>query len=336
MTSTNTFKFIFKSKSSFCLLKNSLIGLFLIIGFCNPAFSTSYPLPANPNDSLIGDPNHKTVAIATKNDTLLDIALSYDVGQNEIIMANPDVDRWLPGEGTEVIIPNNYLLPDAPRDGLVLNLPEFRLYYFPSSKDKPVTKVLTYPISIGRQDWETPLGVTNIIEKKANPTWTPPASIRKEHAAKGEILPDVIPAGPDNPLGLFAIRLGIPGYLIHSTNKPYGVGMRVSHGCIRMYPKDIEQLFPDIPVGTPVHIVNQSIKVGWLENTLYIQAYPPLDEDSNHDDFLQKALDLIESANNNHIPVLDGEALTQAIKQSNGKPIAIFQRKLPNHTTYDQ
>ncbi len=329
MISTANFSFLSHSRKYYSLLKQSVMILLLWTGFSYSAFCTSYPLPTNPGDSLIGDPGTPTIVTATKDDTLLDIAFRYDVGQNEILLANPDIDRWMPGEGTEVIIPNSYLLPNAPREGLVLNLPEFRLYYYPNDKEQPTNSVLTYPISIGRQDWETPLGVTKIIEKKANPTWTPPASIKKEHAAKGEILPDVVPAGPDNPLGLFAIRLGIPGYLIHSTNKPYGVGMRVSHGCIRMYPKDIEKLFPEIPVGTPVHIVNQPIKVGWLNNILYIQVYPPLEgENSSYDDYLQKALDLIEKANNDQIPVLEGEQLTRALKERNGKPVAIFQRKL--------
>jgi L,D-transpeptidase ErfK/SrfK len=329
MISTGYFIISFLYNNYLCLLKLNVFILFLWAGLIPYAFSASYPLPSNPGDSLIGDPDKQIIAIATKDDTLLDIALRYDVGQNEILLANPEIDRWMPGEGTEVIIPNSYLLPDAPREGLILNLPEFRLYYFPSNQEQSPSSVLTYPISIGRQNWETPLGITKVIEKKENPTWTPPASIKKEHAEKGEILPDVVPAGPDNPLGLFAIRLGIPGYLIHSTNKPYGVGMRVSHGCIRMYPKDIEQLFPDIPVATPVNIVNQPIKVGWLDNTLYIQVYPPLEVESlSYDDYLQKALDLIEKANNNQIPVLEGEKLTKALKERNGKPIAIFQRKL--------
>ncbi len=329
MISTNYFIFALQYNNNHFQLKQCIFILFLWAGFIPYAFCASYPLPSNPDDSLIGDPDKQVIATATKDDTLLDIALRYDVGQNEILLANPEIDRWMPGAGTEVIIPTSYLLPDAPREGLVLNLPEFRLYYFPGNKQQSPPSVLTYPISIGRQDWETPLGVTKIIEKKENPTWTPPASIKKEHAKKGEILPDVVPAGPDNPLGLFAIRLGIPGYLIHSTNKPYGVGMRVSHGCIRMYPTDIEQLFPEIPVGTPVNIVNQPIKVGWLNNILYIQVYPPLEaESTSYEDYLQKALDLIEKANNNQIPVLNGEKLTRALKERNGKPVAIFQRKL--------
>ncbi len=292
--------------------------------------ATTLPLPANPKDSLVGAPPHKTeYAIASYEDTLLDIARQYDLGQNQILLANPDVDRWLPGAGTRVRIPNSYILPDAPRDGLILNLPEFRLYYFPKpAKGKPGV-VITHPISIGRQDWETPLGKTRIQSKKRNPVWIPPASIKKEHAEKGDPLPDIVPAGPDNPLGLYAMRLAIPGYLIHGTNKPYGVGMQVSHGCVRMYPEDIEKLFPIITVGTPVYIVNQPIKVGWLKDTLYIEVHPPLqDKLEDYQAKLTHALDLIEKANDGLLPVVHGGALKKALQQANGIPVAIFDRPI--------
>ena len=292
--------------------------------------ATTFPLPANPKDSLVGDPPHKIkYAIANYEDTLLDIARRYDLGQNQILLANPDVDRWLPGDGTRVRIPNSYILPDAPRDGVILNLPEFRLYYFPKPAKGERGVVETHPISIGRQDWDTPLGKTRILSKKRNPVWIPPASIKKEHAEKGDPLPDVVPAGPDNPLGLYAMRLAIPGYLIHSTNKPYGVGMRVSHGCVRMYPEDIEKLFPMIKVGTPVYIVNQPIKVGWLEDTLYIEVHPPLE--GHLEDYqakLDHALDLIEKANDGVLPVVRGSALKKALREANGIPVAIFERPI--------
>ncbi len=309
-------------------LMKAFLGFSILIAISLTAFGLTYPLPKNQQDSLISKgAEQSTKTTAAEEDTLLDIARRFDLGQNEILLANPKVDRWLPGKGTEVYIPDSRLLPDTPREGLVLNLPEYRLYYFPSNEDEQATEVATYPISIGRQDWDTPLGITEIIEKKENPTWTPPESIKKEHAAQGEILPDVVPAGANNPLGLFALRLGTPGYLIHSTNKPYGVGMRVSHGCIRMYPEDIARLFPKIPVGTPVYIVNQPLKVGWSNNILYIEIYPVLEgEQLSHDDLLQKALDLIEKSNNYRIPVLDGEMLNQALRERNGRPVAIFQR----------
>ncbi len=294
------------------------------------AVATDFYLPSNPEDSLIGDPPERPRFVdARQEDTLLDVARRYNIGQNEIVLLNPKVDRWLPGEGTKVRITNSRILPDTPRKGITLNLPEYRLYHYPPATKGMHRSVTTHPISIGRQDWNTPLGKTSIIGKKKDPTWTPPESIKKEHAAFGDILPNVVPAGPDNPLGRYAMRLGVPGYLIHGTNKPYGVGMRVSHGCVRMYPEDIDRLFPEVRVGTPVYIVNQPIKVGWLDNTLYIEVYPPLEgENPGYQALLETALDLIEKANDNRIPVLDGAALRMALEEQTGIPVAIFQRPL--------
>src|SRR5690349_15168391 len=201
---------------------------------------------------------------ASREETLLDIARQYDIGQIEILLANPDVDRWLPKDGAKVILPSRYIIPHADRKGLVLNLPEMRVYYFPESKkgEKPV--ITTYPVGIGRMDWVTPLGISKIIEKKKDPTWIPPKSLQMDRIAKGEQpYPDIILPGPTNPLGRHAMRLSIGGgsYLIHGTIKPFGVGMRVSAGCVRMYPEDIEALFDNIPIGTQVQIVNQPIKL---------------------------------------------------------------------------
>jgi L,D-transpeptidase ErfK/SrfK len=183
-------------------------------------------------------------------------------------------------------------------------------------------------------DWNTPLGITKIVSKQIDPEWRPPQSIKDEHAQDGEPLPDVIRAGPDNPLGRYAMRLGIPGYLIHSTNKPYGVGMRVTHGCIRMYPEDIEKVFDDIPVGTPVRIVNQPIKLGWLAGSLFIELHPPLEEDEQkYAEYMQSALnsiaDFLAASNNapntnTGSPIhLSGRALRQAVEERSGIPVII-------------
>jgi L,D-transpeptidase ErfK/SrfK len=273
---------------------------------------------------------------ARKDDTLLDIARHHDLGQNEILLANPDVDRWLPETGSIVVLPNRFIIPDAERTGLILNLPEMRLYYFPKTKPGRFPVMITHPVSVGRMDWVTPLGRTKIAAKQKDPSWRPPESIKKEASQDGKVLPDVIPAGPDNPLGRYAMRLGIPGYLIHSTNKPYGVGMRVTHGCVRMYPEDIEALFNDIPVGTPVQIVNQPIKLGWLADTLFIELHPPLDEDlAQYEDYLQRVLDAIAEFIADRDTTLEGEstrsftlngkAIRQAVKEKNGIPVAISQ-----------
>lgn len=214
------------------------------------------------------------VVTAREADTLPDIGREFGIGFEAMERANPGVDVWYPGEGTEVLIPSRYVLPDAPRKGIVLNLPEMRLYYYPEDE----AAVYVYAVGIGRTGWETPLGIQHVTEKRANPTWTPPASIRREHAAKGDPLPAVVAAGPNNPLGLFAMRLSDPSYLLHGTNKPWGVGMRVSHGCVRLYPEGIEELFQMVKKGTQVNIVNQPMKVGWFGDSVYLEYHPPLEE----------------------------------------------------------
>ena len=262
---------------------------------------------------------------ASSNDTLLDIARRYDLGQNEILLANPSVDRWLPEDSAVVVLPNRFILPNVERTGMVLNLPEMRLYYFPEAAAGETPLVITHPISVGRMDWETPLGKTSIITKKKDPDWRPPQSLKDEAIAEGnEPLPDIVLAGPDNPLGRYAMRLGIPGYLIHSTNKPYGVGMRVTHGCLRMYPEDIERLFEDIPVGTPVHIVNQPIKLGWLAGSLFVELHPPLDEDQDkYANYMQSVLDAIAEFTAEDDINLSGRALWEAIEHQDGIPVAV-------------
>lgn len=306
--------------------ENALLFITLLI-YQSIALASIFDLPLDNNESLIGhDPGKLTIVHAQGEDTLLDVARRYNIGQNEILLVNPNVDRWLPAKSDTILIPNSRILPDTPRMGLTLNVPEYRLYYF-SSDNKTVS---TYPVSIGRQDWNTPLGQTQIITKKADPTWTPPKSIKQEHAEQGEILLDVVPAGPDNPLGLFALRLGIPGYLIHGTNKPYGVGMRVSHGCVRMYPEDIARLFPEVNVGLPVYIVNQPIKVGWRDKKIFIEVHPQLEgEELPYDVLYETTMQLIKKTffkyNKQQNLVVDASALRNALEQKNGLPVAITQ-----------
>ena len=220
------------------------------------------------------------IATASHEDTLSDIARRYDLGYEEIIAANPGMDPWLPGEGAQVVLPTQFVLPDTPREGLVLNLAAMRLFYYPRPGADEPPRVITHPIGIGREGWRTPLGVSRITEKIVQPTWTVPASVRREHASKGDPLPPVVPPGPDNPLGDFAMRLSIPSYLIHGTNQPWGVGLRVSHGCVRLYPEDIARLFPEVPKGTRVTIVNQPYVAGWRNGQLYLEAHQPLAEDA--------------------------------------------------------
>lgn len=214
------------------------------------------------------------------HDTLLDIARRHGLGYQDIKLVNPALDTWLPGEQEQVLLPLQFILPHAAQEGIVLNIPEMRLYYYPETLKDEARKVITYPLGIGREGWNTPYVKTSIIEKITDPAWRPPESIRKEHAEKGEILPAIVKPGPDNPLGAYAMRLGMPSYLIHGTNKPFGIGMRVSHGCIRLYPEDIESLFSTISLGTRVNIVNQPYKVGQKNGRIYLEAHPFLDEDS--------------------------------------------------------
>lgn len=210
-----------------------------------------------------------------EGDTLLDVARRYDLGYWDIVLANPGVDFWLPPPGPNVLVPRQFILPDAPHEGIVVNVAEMRLYYYLPPGSGGIDRfVITHPVGIGRQDWSTPLGESRVVEKIPEPTWYPPASIRAERAAAGNPLPAIVPPGPDNPLGDYALILDLPGYLIHGTNQPAGVGMRVSHGCIRLYPEDIEALFPIVPRGTPVRIVNQPYKLAWHRGELFTEIQP--------------------------------------------------------------
>ncbi|MDO6461468.1 L,D-transpeptidase family protein [Granulosicoccaceae sp. 1_MG-2023] len=298
--------------------KHGLAGLALLGSSVSMAGTMVLP-PADVD--LVGG---ISTATAMPGDTLLDIARQHGIGQDEIVLANPQVDRWLPTPGSDVVLPTRYILPDAKREGIVINLPEMRLYYYAPGESGGQASVITHPVSVGRMDWDTPLGTTRIIQKKENPTWTPPASIKAEHAAEGDPLPDVVPAGPDNPLGLFAMRLAIPGYLIHSTNKPYGVGMRVTHGCMRMYPEDIEEFFQQVPLNTPVTLVNQPIKAGWFGGSLYLEIHPPMDEEQvSAEALLQQAVEVVKEKTDGHEVVVRWSMLRKAVQEQSGIPVRI-------------
>ena len=228
-----------------------------------------------PGDSVVGS---VVVTVASAEDTLPDLARRFNVGYDEIVRANPGVDPWLPGRGREIVIPTAFVLPDAPQEGLVVNVAAMRLYYYPPVPKGAARIVITHPIGIGKVGWSTPEGVTRIVSRQKDPVWTPPASVRKEHLENGDPLPAQVPAGPDNPLGAHLFRLGWPSYLIHGTNKPYGVGMRSSHGCLRLYPEDIAVLFDLIPIGTSVRIVNQPTVLGRRDGVVWVQAFDRLED----------------------------------------------------------
>ncbi len=253
----------------FRLFVSFILGVLVL-----PLNATTFTLE-NEATRIVG---HNLIVFSHKEDTLLDIARQFDIGYNEIVTANPELDPWLPGSGQRVLVPNRFILPDAPHKGIVINLAEMRLYYYPLKKKGQLQQVITHPIGVGREGWTTPLGKTRITQKKKDPTWTPPASILAEHLEKGDPLPRVVPAGPDNPLGAYAMRLAMPGYLLHGTNRPFGVGMRVSHGCIRLFPEDIEHLFGIVPVNTAVEILYQPYKAALDGKTLYLEAHETQDD----------------------------------------------------------
>ncbi len=284
--------------------------------------TVSYTLK-NPGDSMVGV--METVQ-ARHEDTLPDIARANGLGFREIKLANPGVDTWLPGQGTEIMLPTRYVLPGAPKVGIVLNIPEMRLYYYPPQDTGQASEVITHPIGVGRQGWATPYLDTRIIQKKTRPSWYPPESIRKEHAEMGDPLPKRVPPGPKNPLGNYMMRLGMPEYIIHGTNKPFGIGMRVSHGCIRLYPENIKSLYRQVKLNTPVRIVNQPYKVGRLEDKIYLEAHPYLEEDAEQfEGNLTSVVEMLIDITGERGYQVDWDLVKTVIAESNGIPVEIGQ-----------
>ena len=243
------------------------------------------------DQTVVGEPQ---IVFTNATDTFSDLAREYGLGYDELVDANSGIDPWLPGEGTPVLLPTQYILPDAPKRGIVLNIASKRLFYFPERGDSDVTTVMTFPIGIGRVGWETPLGEASVISKARDPHWYVPASVRKEHAELGDPLPAVVPPGEDNPLGRFVLKLDMPGYLIHGTNQPYGVGMRVSHGCVRLYPENIEVLYSLVELGVDVRIVNQPYLTGNLAGEVYFEGHRPLEDDAiSADERLSDSLSML-------------------------------------------
>jgi L,D-transpeptidase ErfK/SrfK len=295
-------------------------------------YATTYQLPVNSTDAIVTQyPSGMAIDRAEKEETLLDVALRHLLGQNEIVRLNQKLDRWEIKKGELVKLANRRILPDSPHKGITLNISEFRMYYYPASQ--PGT-VMSYAHGVGRQDWKTPLGETKIVRKVKDPSWHPPESIRKEHAANGDPLPEVVLPGPHNPLGAHALYLNLPGeYRIHGTDidKIFGIGMQITHGCVRMYPDDIAELYNNVEVGTPVFLVKQPIKVGWLDNTLYIEAHPDLQgEEISDGQRHEDAFKLIQKATKQEMPEIDQKALSTALKELTGDPVAIYEGVPPS------
>ena len=301
-------------------------GVLLLILLPGAGFAETFNLHSI-NDSLVGEIKFTS---ARMSDTLLDIARENGLGVEEIKLANPHVDLWLPGENREILLPTKFVLPYAKHEGIILNIPEMRLYYFPPGKKGAPAQVETYPLGIGREGWGTPYVTTRIVAKQKNPYWIPPESIREEHAEMGEPLPARIGPGPDNPLGDYAMRLGLASYLIHGTNKPFGVGMRVSHGCIRLYPEDIEALFNQVSLGTRVQIINQPYKVGLYNNRFYLEAHPYLVEDSEQfEENLTSVVRIIVGLTDEKKYDINWDLAKEVIRDARGIPVEIGKLKTP-------
>ncbi len=304
--------------------RGTLLGAALLGAAALPiaAWGSVFPLPADGSSVVGSDSGVQTVY----EDTLPDLAHRYSLGFYEIIRANPRVDVWLPGAGKTVVLPGRRILPAGPRDGLIVNLPEHRLYYYPKPHGHEQPVVVTYPVSIGKMDWRTPLGETRVITKVRHPSWYPPESIRKEHADNGDPLPKVIGPGPDNPLGDFALRLatGHGEYMIHGTNNPTAVGMAVTHGCIRMYPEDVAALFAIVPVGTPVRLINEPVKVAWVGGQLLLEAHPPVDaEGQSLEPDVQMLSQMLDQALGTNTAAIHWDLARATLRAATGMPTLV-------------
>jgi L,D-transpeptidase ErfK/SrfK len=298
-------------------------SILLLLGLVSVAARASvYALPED-GSTVIGEDGSMTTVY---EDSLPDLAQRYSLGYYEIIRANPGVDVWVPGAGKHLTLPGRRILPPGPHDGIVVNLPEHRLYFYPKPRPGERPAVITYPVSIGKMDWRTPLGETRIVSKVRNPSWYPPESVRKEHAERGDELPKVVPAGPDNPLGAFAMRLAVGGgsYLIHGTNNPLAVGMAVTHGCIRMYPEDIAALFPLVPAGTKVRLVNEPVKVAWVQGQLLLEVHPPVDaEGQSIEPDLQVLEPLLDQELGNDTAAIHWDLARDTLASATGLPTLV-------------
>ncbi|CAM2756227.1 putative ErfK/YbiS/YcfS/YnhG family protein precursor [Legionella steigerwaltii] len=268
----NSLQMILTKQRLFFLISLQFLCVFI-------SHATTLVLP--PAGDVVGEIQY---TLSEANETIDEIGKRFDVGYYEIVRANPQIDTKRVLVNSRLVIPAQYILPDVPRKGIVINLAEYRLYYFPENENV----VITFPVGIGRKGWNTPLGLTKIISKEANPKWRPTENLRAEAEKNGDFLPDEFPSGPYNPLGQHALRLGWPTFLIHGTNRLDGIGMRVSAGCIRMFPDDIEYLFHIVPTGTPVRVINEPVKIGKQEGKWVIQIHPLLSE--QHSMSLQAAL----------------------------------------------
>ncbi|WP_416821718.1 L,D-transpeptidase [Cronobacter sakazakii] len=299
-------------------LRTLLVAAFAVVGFCKSASAVTYPLPTD-GSRLVGE--NQVVTIPDGNTLPLeDFAAQYQMGLSNMLEANPGVDPYLPKGGTILNIPQQLILPDTPHEGIVINSAEMRLYYYP----KGTNTVIVLPIGIGQLGKDTPINwVTKVERKRANPTWTPTAKMHAEYAAAGEPLPPVVPAGPDNPMGLYALYIGRL-YAIHGTNANFGIGLRVSHGCVRLRNEDIKFLFENVPVGTRVQFVNEPVKATTEpDGSRYIEVHNPLstsEDQINNNELvpitLTKAVTTVTSQSD-----VEQNVVEQAVQNRSGMPV---------------
>lgn len=277
--------------------------------------------------SSVGDTREQTVIGETsiyrpeKGDTFFDLARYFDLGYNELVDANPGVDEWIPGHFDKpVVVPQEFILPYGTYDGIVINIPEMRLYYYRSAGKGAPKTVITFPVGLGREEWKTPIGKFTVREKTVNPTWVIPESIRKERIKDRGYSETMIPGGhPSNPLGKYRMRLSLDLYGIHGTNIPWGVGMLVSHGCVRLYPEDIEKLYPLVPMGTPGVFVYQPIKVGMRDGRVYVEVHKDLY--GMKPGMYRETVRMLEKRG--LIDLVDEEKLREAVLAQSGVPVDV-------------
>lgn len=280
--------------------------------------------PRVPAFAIDGDVAGSLSVFTTKyEDTFAAIGNELSLGYLELVKANPGVDPWLPGDGTRITLPRQYVLPDVERKGIVINLAEYRLYYF---TDKGVQ---VYPVGVGTDDNPSPLTDAEVTMPLESPAWYPPASIRAEYEASGDYLPRMIPPGPGNPLGSHALMLSEEGYLIHGTNKQFGVGMQVSHGCFRMYNEDISRFVYQVSKGTPVRVIKQPVKIGLSGGEVWLEVHRPHEEYSDQDrEWLwQEVTEALDSFLQRRPGVeIQRRAIELAVDQADGLPTMVGER----------
>ncbi len=303
------------------LIKRSVLSLITLIAFlgATTTFALEFPLPSGQNN-VVGKVQFVKAGMG---DTAADVSRRYDVGIYELMRANPGVAHNSTFHlGRELVIPTQFILPPGPREGIVINLAEFRLYYYPKGQNI----VITEPVGIGKEgeDWSTPTGKTKVVSKHEDPVWRPTAMVRADAAANGTPIPAMFPAGPDNPLGKHTLRLSWATYLIHGTNNPGLVGARVSAGCIRMFPEDIKNLYEIVPLGTPVLVLNQPFKAGWDNGELLFEAHQPLKEQAYK--YRKNMIDVVNAVQKsliNTATMVRWSLVQQAVKVADGVPIQI-------------